>query len=63
MSEKEEIELVVNRYNEMIDLGTEEFDIDLLKKAIFLGKKYDINVDKLVKKLEELTGEKLVHFK
>ncbi|MBU5689992.1 MAG: hypothetical protein QXM68_02240 [Candidatus Aenigmatarchaeota archaeon] len=63
MSEKEEIELVIARYNELIDLGTEEFDIDLLKKAIFLGKNYGINVDKLAKKLEELTDEKLVHFK
>ena len=63
MSEKEEIELVVSRYNEMINIGVEEFDIDLLKKAIFIGKKYDINVDKLVKKLEELTGEKVIHLK
>ncbi|MFH8080614.1 MAG: hypothetical protein QXO84_01910 [Candidatus Aenigmatarchaeota archaeon] len=63
MSEKEEAEIVIRRFNEIIDQGFEDFDIDVLKQAIILGEKYNLNVEKLISKLKELTNEEVVHFK
>jgi hypothetical protein len=63
MAEKEEAELVIRRFNELIDSGVQEIDIDLLKKAILLGEKHQIDVSKLVAKLHQLTNEEVVHLK
>ncbi len=63
MAEKEEAEIVIRRFNEIIDSGVQEIDIDLLKKAIFLGEKHQIDVSKLVEKLHQLTNEEVVHLK
>ncbi|MEM5801556.1 MAG: hypothetical protein QW474_02340 [Candidatus Aenigmatarchaeota archaeon] len=63
MSEKEEAELVIRRFIEMIDKGLEDLDVNLLKEAIILGEKYNIDVEKLVVKLKELTNEEVVHLK
>ncbi|MBU5688257.1 MAG: hypothetical protein KQA41_03925 [Candidatus Aenigmarchaeota archaeon] len=63
MSEREEAEIVIRRFIEMIDRGLEDLDVNLLKEAIILGEKYNIDVEKLVVKLKELTNEEVVHLK
>ncbi|MCS7135207.1 MAG: hypothetical protein N3E38_00065 [Candidatus Aenigmarchaeota archaeon] len=63
MLEKEKAEIVIRRFNEIIDQGLEEVDIDLLKEAIILGEKYNIDVSKLLVKLKQLTNEEAVHLK
>lgn len=63
MPSKEEVERLVQRYNELIDLGTGELDIDLLKEAVKLGIEFNLDVNKIVKKLSELTKESVVHLK
>ena len=62
MSE-EEAKIVISRVNEIIDQGFQELDIDLLKEAILLGEKHNIDVSKLIDKLKQLTGEEVVHLK
>jgi len=63
MSEKDDAELVIRRFNEMIDQGLQDLDVDLLKEAIILGEKHNIDVSKLMAKLKELTSEEVVHLK
>ncbi|MEM5777100.1 MAG: hypothetical protein QXJ06_01485 [Candidatus Aenigmatarchaeota archaeon] len=62
MSEKKDVEITIHRFNEMIDQGL-DVDINLLKEAIILGEKHNIDVKKLQTKLKELTNEEVVHFK
>lgn len=63
MPSKEEVEMIIQRYNELIDIGTEELDIDLLKEAVKLGIEFELDVNKIARKLKELTKENVVHLK
>jgi len=55
---KIEAELLINRYNELIDLGAQEFDIDLLKEAIKIGEQFNLDVSKITEKLNSLLKNK-----
>lgn len=63
MSSKEEVEIIIQRYNELIDAGVKDLDIELLKEAIKLGIQFGLDVNKIAKKLNELTSENVVHLK
>lgn len=63
MSAKEEAENVIRRYNQLIDFGAQELDVELLKEAVKLGIEFNIDVNKIAEKLNELTNESVVHLK